>query len=76
MSRARSRRRSCGTPDPATGLVSIALAVLFIRPDIGAAPLATVFGLFSIFYGVSAVVLSLQARNVRSTAQRLLNTPA
>ncbi len=60
-----------------TGLVSIALGVvLFIRPDIGAVSLATVFGLFSIFYGVSALVLSLQARKVRSTAQRVLNTPA
>ena len=56
-----------------TGLVSIALGVvLFIHPDIGAASLATVFGLFSIIYGVSAVVLSIQARHVKSTAQRLL----
>jgi uncharacterized membrane protein HdeD (DUF308 family) len=60
-----------------TGLVSIALAVvLFVRPDIGAVSLATVFGLFSIFYGVSALVLAAQARKVRSTAQRPLNTPA
>jgi uncharacterized membrane protein HdeD (DUF308 family) len=60
-----------------TGLVSIALAlVLFIRPDIGAVSLASVFGLFSVFYGVSALVLSFQARKVRSTAHRLLNTPA
>jgi uncharacterized membrane protein HdeD (DUF308 family) len=60
-----------------TGLVSIALSVvLFIRPDIGAVSLATVFGLFSIFYGVSALVLSFQARKVRSATQRLLNTPA
>jgi uncharacterized membrane protein HdeD (DUF308 family) len=60
-----------------TGLVSIALSVvLFIRPDIGAVSLATVFGLFSIFYGVSALVLSFQARKVRSAAQGLLNTPA
>jgi uncharacterized membrane protein HdeD (DUF308 family) len=59
------------------GLVSIALAVvLFIRPDIGAVSLATVFGLFSIFYGVSALVLSFQARKVRSTTQRLVNTHA
>lgn len=58
-----------------SGLVSIALGVvLFIRPDIGAASLATVFGLFSIVYGVSAVVLSIQARHVKSTARRLLNS--
>jgi uncharacterized membrane protein HdeD (DUF308 family) len=56
-----------------SGLVSIALGVvLFIHPDIGAASLATVFGLFSIVYGVSAVVLSVQARNAASTARRLL----
>ncbi len=60
-----------------TGLVSIALGVvLFIRPDIGAVSLATVFGLFSIFYGVSALVLSFQARKLRTSAQRLLNSPA
>jgi uncharacterized membrane protein HdeD (DUF308 family) len=60
-----------------TGLVSIALAVvLFIRPDIGAVSLATVFGLFSIFYGVSALVLSFQARRVRDTAHRLADTGA
>ena len=38
-----------------TGLVSIALGVvLAIRPDIGALTLATVFGLFSIIYGISS----------------------
>ena len=57
-----------------SGLVSIALGVvLFIHPDIGAASLATVFGFFSIIYGVSAVVLSIQTRNAMSTARRLLN---
>jgi uncharacterized membrane protein HdeD (DUF308 family) len=46
-----------------TGLASIALGiVLFIRPDIGVVTLATVFGLFSVVYGVSAVVLSLRDR--------------
>src|SRR5215813_8327973 len=50
-----------------TGLVSIALAVvLFIRPDIGALSLATVFGLFAIVYGASSVVLSFHAREVRT----------
>lgn len=46
-----------------TGLVSIVFgAVLFIRPDIGALSLATVFGLFSLFYGISALILYFQAR--------------
>ena len=60
-----------------TGLVSVALGVvLFIRPDIGAVSLATVFGLFSIFYGVSSLVLSFQARKVDSAAGRLVDSAA
>jgi uncharacterized membrane protein HdeD (DUF308 family) len=60
-----------------TGLLSIALGVvLFIRPDIGAVSLATVFGLFSIFYGVSAVVLSFQARKVDAATHRLADSAA
>jgi uncharacterized membrane protein HdeD (DUF308 family) len=48
-----------------TGLVSIALsAVLFIRPDIGAVSLASVFGLFALVWGVTGVVLSFQTRAV------------
>src|SRR5262245_7906654 len=39
-----------------TGLVAIGLgAVLFVRPDIGALSLAEVFGLFSLFFGISAL---------------------
>jgi uncharacterized membrane protein HdeD (DUF308 family) len=58
-----------------TGLVSVALAVvLFIRPDIGALSLATVFGLFSIFYGTSALILSFQARKVGSATHRLVDS--
>jgi uncharacterized membrane protein HdeD (DUF308 family) len=59
------------------GLVSIALAiVLFIRPDIGALSLATVFGLFSIVYGASAVVLSIRARRAGATVHRLIKPAA
>jgi uncharacterized membrane protein HdeD (DUF308 family) len=59
------------------GLVSIALGVvLFIRPDIGALSLATVFGLFAIVYGVSTVVLSMQARKVSGTVHRLVDSAA
>jgi uncharacterized membrane protein HdeD (DUF308 family) len=55
-----------------TGLLSIALGVvLFIRPDIGAVSLASVFGLFAMFFGVSSLVLSFQARKVDSATQRL-----
>jgi uncharacterized membrane protein HdeD (DUF308 family) len=60
-----------------TGLVSVALGiVLFIRPDIGALSLATVFGLFSIFYGVSALILSFQARRVDTATHRLVDSAA
>ena len=59
------------------GLVSIALGgVLFIRPDIGAVSLATVFGLFSVVNGVSALVLSFQARSVHDTAEGLVGSIA
>jgi uncharacterized membrane protein HdeD (DUF308 family) len=55
-----------------SGLLSIGLgAVLFVRPDIGAVSLATVFGLFTIVYGVSAVVLSFQARSLAHAGPRL-----
>jgi uncharacterized membrane protein HdeD (DUF308 family) len=44
-----------------TGFVSVALsAVLFIRPDIGAVSLASVFGLFAVVWGVTGLVLSAQ----------------
>ena len=60
-----------------TGLVSIALAVvLFIRPDIGALSLATVFGLFAIIYGTSSVVLSVRARKAKSEARKLVGAVA
>jgi uncharacterized membrane protein HdeD (DUF308 family) len=60
-----------------SGLVSIALGiVLFIRPDIGAVSLATVFGLYSIVYGVSAVALSIQARKVAGSVSRLVDSAA
>ncbi len=54
------------------GLISIALGVvLAIRPDIGAITLATVFGLFSIVSGISALVLAVQTRRLGTRAHRL-----
>lgn len=53
------------------GLVSVVLGVvLALRPDIGALSLATVFGLFSIVAGLSALVLSAQARRTGTIAGR------
>jgi Short repeat of unknown function (DUF308) len=55
-----------------TGVVSLALGVvLFIRPDVGALSLATVFGLFSIVYGICALILSAQFRLVSVTAREM-----
>ena len=57
------------------GLVSIALGVvLALRPGIGALSLATVFGLFSIIAGVSALVLAAQAHRVGTLAGRLAHS--
>jgi uncharacterized membrane protein HdeD (DUF308 family) len=54
------------------GLVSVALGVvLAIRPDIGALTLATVFGLFSIVYGIAAITFGTQIRRVGKAARPL-----
>ena len=56
-----------------SGLVSIAFAaVLFIRPDLGAVSLAIVFGLYSIFYGVAALMAAHQVRRLEHTARRVV----
>jgi uncharacterized membrane protein HdeD (DUF308 family) len=45
------------------GLVSIAFGVvLFSRPDVGAIILALLYGLFSLTYGTSQIVMGVQAR--------------
>jgi len=57
-----------------SGLVSVAFGiVLFIRPDVGALSLATLFGLYAIVYGVSAAVLSFQTRKVDSVARQFID---
>jgi hypothetical protein len=45
-----------------------------MRPDIGVVSLATVFGLFSIVYGISALVLSTRAREARTAEQQLIDS--
>jgi uncharacterized membrane protein HdeD (DUF308 family) len=60
-----------------SGLVSVALGVvLAIRPDVGALTLATVFGLFSLVFGASAITLGIQARRVGEAADRPLYAAA
>jgi uncharacterized membrane protein HdeD (DUF308 family) len=59
------------------GLVSIAFGVvLFARPSIGAVTLALLFGLFSIFYGISQIVVGVQLRQTGHTADRILERTA
>lgn len=58
-----------------TGLVSIAFAaVLFVRPDIGAVSLAIVFGLYSIIFGVAALMTAHQVRMLERTARGVAET--
>jgi uncharacterized membrane protein HdeD (DUF308 family) len=60
-----------------TGVVSVALGVvLAIRPDIGALTLATVFGLFSIVYGLSTIALGAQLHRAGKAAGRLTHAAA
>ena len=59
------------------GFITMAFGVvLAIRPDAGAVSLATVFGLFSIVSGVSALVLSAQLRRSHAAAERWVDATA
>ena len=45
------------------GLVSIAFGVVLVaRPDVGAVTLALLFGLYSLIFGVSEIMLGMDAR--------------
>jgi uncharacterized membrane protein HdeD (DUF308 family) len=60
-----------------TGLVSIAFGVvLSARPDIGAVTLALLFGLYSLIYGVSEIVLGVQLRRTGRTLHSVLPAAA
>jgi uncharacterized membrane protein HdeD (DUF308 family) len=55
------------------GLVSIAFGVvLFARPGVGAVTVALLFGLFSIIYGISQIVIGAQLRQTGDTAHKLM----
>jgi uncharacterized membrane protein HdeD (DUF308 family) len=50
-----------------TGLISVALGVAFaVRPDIGAVTIAQVYGLFSVVYGISSIVIATNVRRTRN----------
>jgi uncharacterized membrane protein HdeD (DUF308 family) len=60
-----------------TGLVSVAFGiVLAARPDIGALTLALLFGLYSLIYGVSEIVLGVQMRQTGRTVRQVLHQAA
>jgi uncharacterized membrane protein HdeD (DUF308 family) len=59
------------------GLVSIAFGVvLFARPGVGAVTLALLFGLFSIIYGVSQIVMGVELRRTGHTVGEVLEHAA
>ena len=53
-----------------TGLVAIALGVVFAaRPDIGAVTIAEVYGLFSLVSGISMLVIAANLRKAGQTVE-------
>ena len=59
------------------GLATAAFGVvLSARPDIGAVTLALLFGLFSMVYGVSEIVVGVQMRRTGKTLQTVLHDAA
>ncbi len=59
------------------GLVSIAFGiVLFSRPDIGAVTLALLFGLFSLIYGFTGIVVGIEMRRTGRSLHSVLDDAA
>jgi len=59
------------------GLVSIAFGVvLFSRPGVGAVALALLFGLFTMIYGVSLIVMGVELRRAGRTVRSVLDKAA
>ena len=59
------------------GLVSVAFGVvLFARPGIGAVTLALLFGLFSLIYGISQIVMGTQLRQTGRTLHSVMEDAA
>ena len=59
------------------GLVSAAFGVvLFARPGVGAVTLALLFGLFTLIYGVSQIILGVETRRTRMTLDSVLEKAA
>lgn len=59
------------------GLVSAAFGVvLFSRPGVGVVTLALLFGMFSLIYGVSLIVIGVQMRRTGQTLHSVLEDAA
>ena len=59
------------------GLLGVALGVaLFARPDVGAVSLATLFGLFSLSYGIWSLVLAARTHHTTSRIDSALHSRA
>ena len=59
------------------GLVSVAFGVvLFARPGVGALTLALLFGLFSLFYGITEIVMGAQLHQTGKTLHSVLQDAA
>jgi len=60
-----------------TGLVSILFGVvLFAHPNIGAVTLALLFGLFTLIYGFSQIMMGIELRRASKTVDSAMKTPA
>ncbi len=60
-----------------TGLVSVAFGVvLFSRPGVGVVTLALLFSLFNLTYGISEIVIGVQARRTGQTLHSVLKDAA
>jgi hypothetical protein len=59
-----------------TGVLSVALGVvLLVHPDEGAVALAEVFGLFSLAFGITSLILSFQVRDLEPGRAATRPTP-
>ena len=59
------------------GLVAIAFGVvLFSRPDVGAVTIALLYGLFSLIYGSSQIVMGVQARRTGQALHSVMKDAA
>jgi uncharacterized membrane protein HdeD (DUF308 family) len=59
------------------GLVSIAFGVVLVaRPDVGAITLALLFGLYSLIFGVSEIMLGFELRHPAGDLQPVMHDAA